>query len=217
MAATSLLQQRLFCGAPWNALLIACAIGWTAQAAHAAPETWRFDPVHSQVWFSVDHQHFSHPLGRLRIKDGWFQFDDKNWSASRVDVVIDLTSIDLGDAKWNATVQSSQFLDTARWPSAHFVSRSIERTDANHGAIHGDLTLHGETRPVEVAFTLNQVATDPYAFRRKAGFSATATLHRSAFDMKRYAGVVGEDIQLRIEIEGIRDHDAIPSTPPARP
>ena len=187
------------------------------QAANAAPETWRFDPVHSQVWFSAEHQHFSHPVGRLRIADGWFQFDPDDWSASRADVLIDMNSLDLGDAKWNAAVKSSQFLDTERWPTAHFVSRSVDKTDAMHGVIHGDLTLHGETRPVDVAFTLNRVATDPYAFKRKAGFSATATLQRSAFGMKRYADVVSEDITLRFEIEGVRARDPLPSPPSAQP
>lgn len=198
-------------------MLVACGLGWSAQPAHAALETWRFDPVHSQVWFSAEHQQFSHPMGRLRIKDGWFQFDPANWSASRIDVLIDLTSLDLGDAKWNSAVKSSQFLDTGRWPTAHFVSNSVDKTDAMHGVIHGELDLHGKTQSVDVFFTLNHIGTDPYAFRRKAGFSATATLHRSAFDMKRYAEVVGEDIALRFEIEGIRDHDAIPSPAPAHP
>ena len=166
------------------------------------------------MWFSADHQHFSRPQGRLRIKEGGFQFDEKNWSASRVDVVIDLTSIDLGDVKWNQAVKSSQFLDTERWPSAHFVSRSVDKIDATHGVIHGDLSLHGESRPVDVAFTLNRIGTDPYTFRRKAGFSATATLHRSTFGMTRYAEVVGEDIALRFEIEGIPTDTAAKTTSP---
>jgi polyisoprenoid-binding protein YceI len=217
MSATSPLPQRLFHGASWNALLVACAMGWTMDSAHAAPETWRFDPIHSQVWFSADHEHFSHPLGRLRIKDGWFQFDASDWSASRVDVVIDLISADMGDAKWSDTVKSAQFLDTGRWPSAHFVSRSVERKGAMSGVIHGELTLHGATQPVDVAFTLNRIGTDPYSFKRKAGFSATARLHRSAFGMNRYADVVGEDIPLRFEIESIRDRDAARPIPPAQP
>lgn len=187
------------------ALVAACAV---PLAAVAAPETWRFDPVHTQVWFSASHQGFSHPLGRLRVKDGWFVFDEDDWSASRVDVTIDLASADLGDAKWNETVKSGQFLDVSRWPVARYVSRSVEKTSAHGGTIHGELHFRGETRPVDVAFTLNRVGNDPYLFKRKAGFSASATLQRSAFGMKRYAEVVGEDIDLRFEIEGIRDRDA---------
>jgi polyisoprenoid-binding protein YceI len=74
--------------------------------------------------------------------------------------------------------------------------------------VHGDLVFHGATRPVDVAFTLNRIGNDPYAFRQKAGFSATTTLHRFDFGMTRYKDVVGDDIELRLEIEGIRDANA---------
>ncbi len=190
--------------------MAATALVWSL-TAFAAPQTWRFDPVHSQVWFSASHQDFSHPQGRLRIKEGWFRFDEGDWSAGRVDVVIDLTSLDLGDAKWNRAVMSRRFLDTERWPTAHFVSRSVERSDDRHGVIHGVLALHGATRAVDVGFTLNRIGKDPYSFGRKAGFSATAILHRSDFGMDRYKEVVGEDIILRFEIEGLPDREAAPT------
>lgn len=200
------------------ALCLAFASGsLVARFAAAAPETWRFDPVHSQIWFSGDHEKFSHPLGRLRIADGWFAFDEKDWSASRVDVVIDLRSADMGDPKWNDAVKSAQLLDAARWPSAHFVSTRVEQTDARHGVIHGNLDLHGITNDVDVAFTLNRIGTDPYAFKRKAGFSASATLHRFDFGMTRYADVVGNEIDLRFEIEGILDRDAATQTTNGKP
>lgn len=177
-------------------------------SASAAPETYRFDPVHSQIWFSGDHDRFSHPLGRLRIKEGWFRFDEKDWNAGAVDAVIDLASADMGETKWSDSVKSGQFLDAARWPTAHFVGRNVEKRDATHGVIHGELSFRGETKPVDVAFTLNRIGNDAYAFKQKAGFSATATLHRADFGMTRYKDVVGNDIDLRFEIEGIRDRGA---------
>ena len=188
--------------------MLALAAPVLSGTAAAAPETYRFDPVHTQVWFSASNQGFSHPLGRLRIKDGWFAFDAQDWSASRVDVTIDLASADLGDGKWNDTVKSGQFLDVERWPTARYVSRTVEKTVQDSGVIHGDLYFRGQTRPLDVAFTLNRIGNDPYLFKRKAGFSATAALQRSTFGMKRYAEVVGEDVVLRMEIEGIRDGDA---------
>lgn len=184
--------------------------------AAAAPETWRVDPVHSQVWFSVSHQGFSYPQGRLRIERGWFQFDPKDWSASRVDVTIDLAAADMGDTKWSETVTSGQFLDTARWPSARFYSLSVSQTDATHGVIHGQLLFRGQARPLDVDVTLNQVANDPYAFAMKAGFSAQARLQRSAFGMKRFASVVGDLVTVHCEIEGVRDRNAA-GPEPAKP
>ena len=194
------------------ALIVVAACAARCASALAAVETYRFDPVHTQVWFSADHQRFSHPQGRLRIKDGWFQFDDKDWSASRVDVTIDLAAADMGDAKWSDMVRSGPFLDAAKWPTARFVSTSVEKKEGNNGVIHGDLWFRGEKKPFDVEFTLNRIGNDPYAFKQKAGLSARAVLHRSMFGMKRYAEVVGEDIELRFEIEGIRD-DRAASTP----
>ena len=197
-------------------LLAACAAA-CAPAASAAPQTYRFDPVHSQIVFGVEHQKFSNALGRLRIKDGWFEFDEHDWRTARVDVTVDVASVDLGDAKWNDAARSGALLDAARWPTARYTSRSVERRDATHGVIHGDLAFRGETKPLDVAFTLNRVANDPYLFKRKAGFSATATLVRQDFGMTRYADVVGAHVALRIEIEGIRDGDAGKSTAKDKP
>lgn len=183
-----------------------------AGIALAAADTYRFDPVHSQVWFTTDHQGFSRPQGRLRIKDGWFRFDAKDWSSAQVDVVVDLTGLDLGDAKWNDMVKSGQFLDTARWPTARYTSRSVEATDAMHAIVHGELELHGGKLPVDLAVTLNRAATDPYAFRHKAGFSATASLSRAAFGLSRYKDVVADEVRINLQIEGIRDRDAASQT-----
>jgi polyisoprenoid-binding protein YceI len=188
------------------ALVIAVTGG--SRMAHADADVYRFDPVHSQVWFTADHQHFSRPQGRLRIKDGWFRFDPKDWTSAQVDVVIDLASIDLGDPKWNAMVASGQFLDAKRWPIARYVSTTIEPRDATHARVHGELDFRGVKKPLDLDVTLNRVGTDPYAFKQKAGFSATATLDRFAFGMDRYKDVVAAAIELRFEIEGVRDRNA---------
>jgi len=188
--------------------IIASVAALAVTGAHAAADVYRFDPVHTQIWFTADHQRFSHPQGRLRVKDGWFQFDEKDWSTARVTIDVDMTSADMGDEKWNKMIRSGQFLDVERWPIARFTSRSVEKKGDHEGVIHGDLTLHGETKPFDVAFTVNRIGTDPYQFKQKAGFSAKAVVHRSEFGIKRYAEVVGENIELRFEIEGVPDSGA---------
>lgn len=192
----------------WIAVL---ALWFGCASALAAPATYRFDPVHTQVWFSASHDGYSHPLGRLRVAEGWFVFDPDDWSGGRVDVILDMTSVDLGDGKWSEAVMSGQFLDAERWPRARFTSRSVEKTGADTGIVHGTLELHGERQPVDVAFTLNRVGNDPYTFRHKIGFSATASLDRFAFGMQRFKDVVGAMVDLRLEIEGIRESDSVPS------
>ncbi|MBN8727553.1 MAG: polyisoprenoid-binding protein [Xanthomonadales bacterium] len=188
-------------------LVCLATLAWLPPA-FATPAVYRLDPVHTQVLFQVDHQGFSAPFGRVRLKQGWFRFDPDDWSQGAVDVELDLASVDMGDAKWNETIRSGQLLDTERWPTARFRSRSVAQDDARHGLIHGELTLHGRTRPLDIAVTLNRIAVDPYMFRYKAGFSATASVPRMAFGIDRYAEVIGREIKVFIEIEGLRDRNA---------
>mgnify|MGYP001243193722 CR=1 FL=1 len=171
--------------------------------AHEVP-AWTFDPLHSQVVFFVDHLGFAKAIGRARVGEGRLQFDPDDWSTASVDVSVALDTLDMGDAKWTATVLSGQFLDAARWPLARFRSTSVERTDAGDLRVHGLLSLHGHEQALTLEATLNRVGTDPYAFRSKAGFSAQATLDRLAFGIERYRDVVGASIELRIEVEALR-------------
>lgn len=200
-----------------HALALCVFLGAFSLDAAAEPETYRFDPVHSLIWFQVSHEQLSHPLGRLRIKDGWFQVDPNDLAQAKVYVEVDVASIDMGDAKWNDTIKSGQFFDTGRWPGARFTSKSVTATDASSGTIHGDLTLHGVTHPLDVEFKLNHIGNDPYTFKQKAGFSAHAKLSRFDFDMQRYKEVVGGNVDLIIEIEGIRDSGAAKAVEEKKP
>ncbi|HET6588256.1 MAG TPA: YceI family protein, partial [Oleiagrimonas sp.] len=121
---------------------------------------------------------------------------------------IDLGSADMGDAEWNRAVRGRNFLDAAHDRLAHFKSTSVEKTSERSGILHGELTLRGVTRMVNIAFTINRVGRTIFGMHRVAGFSARATLIRDAFGMRRFAGSVGHKVALRLEIEAIADADA---------
>ncbi len=189
-----------------SVLLLAAAM-WALPAV-AADTGWRLDPVHTQVIFFADHLGFSQGIGRIRIREGTLRFDADDWSSATLEVVLDLGSLDMGDEKWTRVVRSAQFFDVERWPEARFTSTSVEKTADARGLVHGMLDLRGTRQPVTLDVTLNRIGRDPYAFRTKAGFSARARLNRFDFDMQRYRDVVGADVELRIEIEAIRDSGA---------
>lgn len=179
-------------------------------ATAADPTSWRLDTVHTQIQFSIDHQGFNRSLGLFKVSAGALQFDEKDWSSARLAVSVDTASIILGDAKWEQTIRSWRFLDSERWPQAQYRSTSVERGEGDSGVIRGELTLHGRTRPLDIAFRLNKLANDPYTFKRTAGFSATATLRRSDFGMDKVLSAVGDEVQLRLEVAAVRDRDASP-------
>jgi len=195
------------------------AIGCVLLATAAAPlcthaSEYRFDTVHTQIFFCASHMRFSRPCGRMHVKSGYFVFDNDHWSKSRVDVVIDLDSLDMGDRRWNETLRSWQFLDTGDHPTAHFVSTRVEKTGDRQGIIHGKLSLHGVTRPLDLKVTFNRAAVDPYTFHFTAGFSASAMLKRSEFGMKKYLpDIVGNEVSINVQVEGLRGGKARRKTP----
>ena len=178
------------------------------QAAHAATDQYRYDTVHSQIVFSIDHDGFSRPLGRLHIAGGWLRFDAQDWSQSSTELDIDMRGVDMGDAAWNEAVCKASLLDCKTYPTAHFVSTSVERKDATHGVLHGTLTLHGVSRPIDIPFRVNRIGKTIYGLHTVAGFSATASLDRTTFGISGFPNAVGHTIAIWLELEGIRDNAA---------
>lgn len=180
------------------------AIALAAGAAVAAePARYAIDPVHTRVLVAISHAGFSKALGTVSGSSGTLHFGE-GWAGARVDVEVPLDRLDFGDAKWNAAVQD--LLGTRRHPRARFVSTLIEPVDATRARACGDLSLHGTTRPLCMDVRLNAVKRHPLPpFRRTAGFSATASLDRTAFGVDRWRSVIGETVELRIEVEATRE------------
>ncbi|MGH8121746.1 MAG: YceI family protein [Rudaea sp.] len=193
------------------AAMLLCAASF---AASAATQDFRFDTVHTQILFCASHLRFSNPCGLLRVKSGFIRFDDDDWSTAKVAVLIDMASVDMGDAAWSNKLRSHEFLASERYPTAHFVSSSVTKTDARSGIVHGALTLLGVSRVIDLQMTFNRAGVDPYTFKYTAGFSATARLKRSDFGMRKYLPDIGNDIDIRIEVEGLRDSNALEQADP---
>ncbi len=187
------------------AVVVLFAVSFTASAA---TQDFRFDTVHTQILFSVSHLGFSHPSGRLHAKSGFFHFDDGDWSTAKVDALIDTASIDMGDAAWSDKLRSHEFFASERYPTAHFVSTGVAKTGEHSGIVHGTLTLLGVSRAVDLRVTFNRAGVDAYTFKYTAGFSATASLKRSDFGMSKYLPNIGDEVDIRIEVEGLRGRDA---------
>ena len=186
--------------------------------AWADVDTYSFDPVHTQIFFCTVHLGFSKPCGRLHVSAGNFSFDSKDWNTARVDAVIDINSLDLGDTEWESRVKSDEFLDVQRYPTARFISQRVEKTSdktgTQTGVAHGQLILHGKALKMDLPFTFNKIGVHPYTFKRIAGFSATLKFKRSDFGLDRYLQVVSDEVELRIEAEGFRDRHASESAQP---
>lgn len=190
-------------------LLLILICGLLPLAATAAPDRYRLDPVHTRVLFAIEHAGFSQALGTVSGSEGVLEFDPQDWSSAKLDVVVPITRLDLGDDKWNQATLARNLLDGERFPQAHFVSTRIEPIDATHARVHGQLTLRGVTRETALEVTLNALKRHPLPpFRRTVGFSATAVLSRADFGIDAWKSVIGDRVELRIEAEAVREGNA---------
>ena len=188
-------------------------------AVAGEPARYAFDPVHTRVMFAIDHAGFSKAIGTISGSQGSLHFDVEDWASARLDVVVPMHRLDMGDSGWSASVFAPRFLNVKRHPQARFVATDgLQRQLANRGRACGQLTLHGVTRPLCLDVVLNKAGRYPLPpFRRTIGFSATATLKRSDYGMTSWQSLVGDDIELRIEAELFRQdgEDEQPAQPDA--
>ena len=184
-------------------LLLATTTPVAAETLH-----YELDPVHTRVLFSVSHAGFSQALGTVSGSTGELEFDADDWSSARLRATVPLARLDLGDPGWNAAALGNRLLDAGDHPEARFVSTTITPRDATHAQVCGDFSLRGVTAPVCLEVTLNARKRHPMPpFRRTVGFSATATLRRSAFGIDAWPTVIGDSVDLRIEAEAVRRRD----------
>lgn len=176
-------------------------------AAPVRAEEFRLDPVHTRVAFQISHAGFSQPLGTFSGVTGTLSFDPDDWAHAQVDVRIPLATLNLGDVDWQAKILDRTWFDAKRFPEAHFVSTRVEPAAAVDGQVrqarvYGTLELRGASHEVVLDVTLNALKRHPLPpFRRTAGFSARATLHRSDFGMDAWKSLVGDEVGLIIEAE----------------
>ncbi|HTE41403.1 MAG TPA: YceI family protein [Steroidobacteraceae bacterium] len=170
-------------------------------AASSHAEVYEFDLVHSQVMFSISHFGYSQSLGRFHASKGSLDFDGKDWTKASVQTTIDTSSLDMGNATWKEHVSDPRFLDVAKYPTMEFKSTKVEVVSESKLRVHGDLTLHGVTKPVILDTTVNKAAPHPMTKRPAAGFSATTSLKRSEYGIMTSLPNVGDDVTIRIEVE----------------
>ncbi len=170
----------------------------------ASPETFAYDPLHTQVFFTINHMGFTTVRGRFNTFRGTFTLDEKTPALSRADFTIDSASVDMASDIWDKHIMDD-FLDTAHYPTITFASTRVVQTGQKTALLTGNLTRHGVTKPVTLHVTLNKVGPNPFMSDRvDAGFQVTGDIRRSDFGMSKFIPVVGDDVGIDIAVDGFR-------------
>jgi len=186
---------------------IALAAGILCLAAPmliAQTATWNIDPAHSEVDFTVRHMSISNVHGQFGGIKGTIVRNTSDLPKSNVSVTIDVSTIDTGVSARDNDLKSANFFDVAQFPTATFASTSVSGA-GTHLTIHGNLTLHGVTRPVQLEVDGPSATITGMDHKPHAGYSATATINRKDFGIgsKYPDSIVGDQIKLTIDLEAV--------------
>jgi len=174
------------------------------------PGIWAIDVAHSTISATAHHLGLSAVHGRFTDFSGVITVPEDVTRAS-VEVRIDATSIDTGNAQRDEHLRSADFLDTARFPTLTFRAFGVQRGAAGW-VLAGDLSLLGSSRPVQLQLSYAGSGPDPWGGTR-AAFSATTELHRNDFQMNWNqavgigVAVFGTTLKVAIDVEAVLQLD----------
>lgn len=197
-------RGRLRRGGPFRLRALAAPGVSSTQAADIPAGTYVSDQAHTSVTAKLLHMGFSSFTLRFDKVDAQFRFDPASPETSHIVVSIDPDSIDTGSKGLDRQLAGKAWFDAEDFPQISFTSDHIDPGDGRHGTVAGNLTIHGVTKPVILAVTFNGVGGDLIPFVTRVGFSATTTIKRADFGLTRFPGLVGDDVQLLVEIEFTR-------------
>lgn len=157
--------------------LIAAAL-LSAGAAQAANYT--VDPTHTFATFEISHFGASVNRARFDKKEGTIEFD-RAAKTGKVDISLDMTSVNSGTAAFDKHLQSADIFNAAQFPKARFVSDKFVFDGDKVTEVQGQLTLLGKTQPVSFKANQFNCYQSPMLKREVCGGDFEATIDRAAF------------------------------------
>lgn len=177
----------------------------TGPLMQAQTSSWVPDKAHSEVDFTILHMSLSHVHGRFGNISGTINWNEADITKSAVNVTIDVSTVDTGVSARDADLKSPNYFDVAQFPTATYISTGVEKT-GDGLVVHGNLTLHGVTKPVTLTVEGPSGPVPGMDHKPHAGFSATATVKRSDFDLapKMPVAMLGDEVKLNIELDAAK-------------
>jgi len=177
----------------------------TQNPAEVQAGTYALDPSHGKITWSIKHMGYSTYVGQFTGVAATLTIDPANPSAGALTATVPMSGLSPNDEALKTHLLTPDFFDAAQFPTATFVARSItvDADDASEADVVGDLTLHGVTRPVTLEVEFNQAG--PFmggAYR--VGFDGETTIKRSEFGMDKYLPMLGDEVELHIEGEFVK-------------
>ena len=192
------------------ALALVAAATMVSSAAPAESHTWKVDPAHTEINFSISH-FFTPVTGSFEEFEVDLDYDAENPAHSTVEARIKVASINTGNQRRDDHLRSADWFEAETHPYMTFKSTSVQ-ADGDVLLARGLLTIKGQAHEVELPIKLlgRQPIPEPMremlgGTREVASFEASTAVQRKEFGVGvgnwAQTMVVGGEVEIQILLE----------------
>ncbi|MGN7722477.1 YceI family protein [Chitinophaga sp. 22620] len=170
---------------------------------------WKIDETHSEIGFKVKHLMITNVTGYFTRFSGAIQTISDDFHDATITFEAAADSIDTKNAQRDEHLRNGEFFDASQFPTISFVSKKVKKIADEQYKLLGDLTIKGQTHPIELEVTHNGTTIDPWG-QQKAGFALKGHLHRADYGLRwnstTEAGgiVLSDEVKLNMEIQLVK-------------
>ncbi|MFY0405663.1 YceI family protein [Solicola sp. PLA-1-18] len=168
--------------------------------------TWQLDPTHTEVGFTVRHL-VSKVRGKFTGFEGTIVTAD-DAAAHKVDVSIQLATVDTGTADRDNHLRSGDFFSVEENPEMTFTSTGVTDKGDDTFVVTGDLTIKGTTKSVDLDVEFLGEGSDPWGGTR-IGLEAKGEISRKDFGIDFNIPVQGEKLMIGDKISIVIAAEAV--------
>lgn len=183
-------------------------VGLILSGVSYSAEVYKIDKAHSRIGFSVKHMVISTVRGEFLEYDASVVFDENDVTKSTLEGTIQVASINTNNERRDGHLKGSDFFDAENYPEIKFKSTKVEKKGDKY-VMHGNITIRGVTKPVDIPFTVVGTVTDPEGNIR-IGIEAELTINRKDFGVSWHKTldngglVVSDEVKIELFFEGIK-------------
>lgn len=174
--------------------------------AHAA-DTYKVDPLHTSVSFSVRHLGINNVKGKFKEFEGALVLESE--TLKEASGTIQVQSVDTGVEKRDNHLRTADFFDAAKYPTITFKTKRVEKGGSGQLVLIADFTMRGVTKELRLPAKMSKPTKDPWGGVR-VGLEAKTKLNRKDYGinynelLETGAMAVGEEVELEINTEAVK-------------
>jgi polyisoprenoid-binding protein YceI len=184
-----------------GAVASAAALPLSAQAEMLA---YTVEPTHTAATWAIPHLGISIIRGRFDKTAGKINLDQIG-RAGTVEITIEAASVNAGNKKFEDHLRSKDFFDAEQFPKVTYRGRLTKFDGDTPTEVEGELTLLGQTRPVNLKIVSFKCRAHPLLKREVCGADAATTIDRSQFGMTSSVAFTSARVDLMLQIEALKD------------